>query len=131
MLDGTIAFVAAVFVLAGFTKGVIGMGLPTISMGLLALVMPPLEAAALLMLPSFLTNLWQMLAGPSLKAVSTRLWPMMLGACLGRSQRDGAVRARPTRVRGVDAGPTNQGRSRITSEEQSICLSGLPIGLDA
>jgi uncharacterized membrane protein YfcA len=83
MLDGTIAFVAAVFVLAGFTKGVIGMGLPTISMGLLALVMPPLEAAALLMLPSFLTNLWQMLAGPSLKAVSTRLWPMMLGACLG------------------------------------------------
>ena len=83
MLDGTTVFVAAVFVLAGLTKGVIGMGLPTISMGLLALVMTPLEAAALLMLPSFLTNLWQMLAGPSLKAVSTRLWPMMLGACFG------------------------------------------------
>ena len=83
MLDGTTVFVAAVFVLAGLTKGVIGLGLPTISMGLLALVMSPPEAAALLVLPSFLTNLWQMMAGPSLRAVSARLWPMMLGVCLG------------------------------------------------
>jgi uncharacterized protein len=83
MLDGTTAFVAAVFVLAGLVKGVIGLGLPTVSMGLLALVMSPPEAAALLVLPSFLTNLWQMSAGPSLRAVSLRLWPMMLGVCLG------------------------------------------------
>jgi uncharacterized membrane protein YfcA len=83
MLDGTTALVAAVFMLAGLVKGVIGMGLPTVSMGLLALVMSPPEAAALLVLPSFLTNLWQMLAGPSLRAVVARLWPMMLGACLG------------------------------------------------
>jgi uncharacterized protein len=83
MLDGTTLFVAAVFVLAGLTKGVIGLGLPTISMGLLVLVMTPPEAAALLVLPSFLTNLWQMLAGPSLRSVCVRLWPMMLGACLG------------------------------------------------
>src|SRR5262245_4778929 len=64
MLDGTTLFVAAVFALAGLVKGVIGMGLPTVSMGLLAVVMSPLEAAALLVLPSFLTNLWQMIAGP-------------------------------------------------------------------
>jgi uncharacterized protein len=83
MLDGSTAFVAAVFVLAGLTKGVIGLGLPTVSMGLLVLVMTPPEAAALLVLPSFLTNLWQMLAGPSLRSVCVRLWPMMLGACLG------------------------------------------------
>jgi hypothetical protein len=57
--------------------------LATIAMGLLALVMSPLEAAALLTLPSLLTNLWQMIAGPSLRAVLTRLWPMMLGVCLG------------------------------------------------
>jgi uncharacterized membrane protein YfcA len=83
MLDGTTVFFAAVFALAGLVKGVIGMGLPTVSMGLLALVMSPPEAAALLVLPSFLTNVWQMLAGPSLRAVVVRLWPMMLGACLG------------------------------------------------
>lgn len=83
MLDGTIVFIAAVFALAGFVKGVIGLGLPTISMGLLAVVMAPVEAAALLMLPSFLTNLWQMVAGPWLKPLVRRLWIMMAGVCLG------------------------------------------------
>jgi len=77
------AFILAVFALAGFLKGVIGLGLPTISMGLLALVMPPVEAAALLVLPSLLTNLWQMLRGPALGSSLKRLWPMMLAICAG------------------------------------------------
>lgn len=83
MIDGTTIFVAAVFALAGMTKGVIGLGLPTISMALLATVMTPLEAAAILVLPSFVTNVWQMMAGPSLIRVVRRLWPMMLAVCLG------------------------------------------------
>ena len=48
--------VCLVFVVAGFTKGIIGLGLPTIAMGLLAVVLPPAEAAALLILPSLVTN---------------------------------------------------------------------------
>lgn len=76
-------FVGFVFALAGFVKGLIGLGLPTVSMGLLAVVMPPVEAAAILILPSFVTNVWQMLAGPSLRAVVHRLWPMMLASCCG------------------------------------------------
>jgi uncharacterized membrane protein YfcA len=83
MLDPTFLFIAAVFILAGFVKGVIGLGLPTIAMGLLALVMPPVEAAAILILPSLLTNAWQMLAGPYLGAIVRRLWPMMVAVCLG------------------------------------------------
>jgi len=83
MIDQTLMFVAVVFVIAGLTKGVIGLGLPTISMGLLALVMPPVQAAALLALPSFVTNVWQMMAGPSFGIVVRRLWPMMVGVCLG------------------------------------------------
>jgi len=83
MQDGTLIFIGVVFALAGFVKGVIGLGLPTISMGLLAIVMPPIEAAAILILPSFITNVWQMLAGPALGAVVRRLWPMMLAVCLG------------------------------------------------
>jgi uncharacterized protein len=83
MLDATSIFIAAVFTLAGFVKGVIGLGLPTISMGLLAIVMTPLEAAAILVLPSFLTNVWQMAAGPSLNSIVQRLWPMMVSVCLG------------------------------------------------
>jgi uncharacterized membrane protein YfcA len=83
MIDANALFIAAVFVIAGLTKGVIGLGLPTISMELLALVMPPVQAAALLALPSFVTNFWQMAAGPSLWTGIRRLWPMMAGVCLG------------------------------------------------
>jgi uncharacterized membrane protein YfcA len=83
MFDAATLFIAAVFVAAGLTKGVIGLGLPTISMGLLALVMPPVQAAALLALPSLVTNVWQMLSGTWLRAVTARLWPMMAGVCAG------------------------------------------------
>jgi len=75
--------VCLVFVLAGFTKGIIGLGLPTIAMGLLAVVLPPAEAAALLILPSLVTNVWQMLDGPHLGPLLRRLWPLNVGVCLG------------------------------------------------
>jgi uncharacterized protein len=83
MADPTLVFIAVVFFLAGLVKGVIGLGLPTISMGLLAVVMPPVHAAAILALPSLVTNLWQMLSGPALTVAARRLWPMMLMVCLG------------------------------------------------
>ena len=83
MLDPILIFVGVVFALAGFAKGAIGLGLPTISMGLLAVVMPPVRAAAILILPSLVTNVWQMLAGPALTVVVHRLWPMLLAVCLG------------------------------------------------
>jgi len=81
--DTLLLFVALVFVLAGFVKGVIGLGLPTIGMGLLALAMPPVQAAAILVLPSLVTNVWQMLAGPALGGLARRLAPMLLGVCAG------------------------------------------------
>lgn len=83
MLDTTLVFIAVVFAIAGVAKGVIGLGLPTISMGLLATVLPPVQAAAILLLPSFVTNVWQMIAGPSLSSVLRRLWPMMAAVCVG------------------------------------------------
>jgi uncharacterized membrane protein YfcA len=46
-----IIVVGAVFVLAGLVKGVVGLGLPTVAMGLLGLVMLPAEAAAILLCP--------------------------------------------------------------------------------
>ena len=78
-----LVFVLAVFVLAGFAKGVVGLGLPTISMGLLAIVLSPVESAALLILPSLVTNVWQMVDGPHLGRLLRRLWPLNLGVCLG------------------------------------------------
>ena len=75
------------FLLAGAVKGVIGLGLPTIAMGLLGLAMSPTQAAALLIVPSTLTNLWQLAAGGHLLALLRRLGPMLamifLGTLLG------------------------------------------------
>ena len=77
------AIVAAVFLLAGLVKGVVGLGLPTLSMGLLAGVMPPAQAAVILILPSFLTNAWQMWDGGALGRLLRRLWPLQLGVAAG------------------------------------------------
>lgn len=78
-----ISIVAFTFLLAGMVKGVIGMGLPTVAMGLLGLVMPPVQAAALLVVPSLVTNVWQLLAGPPVNALLKRFATMMFGVCLG------------------------------------------------
>jgi uncharacterized membrane protein YfcA len=75
--------IAATFVVAGFVKGVTGMGLPTVAMGILGTLMLPAQAAALLLLPSFVTNVWQLFAGPSVLALAKRLWPMMAGIVAG------------------------------------------------
>jgi uncharacterized membrane protein YfcA len=75
--------VGATFLLAGLVKGVIGLGLPTVAVGLLGLVMAPAQAAAVLVVPSFVTNVWQLAAGPSFGALLRRLWPMMLGILVG------------------------------------------------
>jgi hypothetical protein len=71
------------FLLAGLVKGVIGLGLPTVAIGLLSLVMLPAQAAALLIVPSLVTNVWQLAAGPQLVALTRRLWPMMVGIGAG------------------------------------------------
>lgn len=74
-MDGWQALgVAAVFGLAGAVKGVAGMGLPTVAVSLLGLWMAPMQAAALLVLPSLATNVAQC-AGPHGRALAARLWP--------------------------------------------------------
>jgi uncharacterized membrane protein YfcA len=72
-------------------KGVVGLGLPTIAMGLLGLLMPPVEAAALLLVPSLVTNVWQLLAGPRFGALLRRLRGMMLGVCAGTWAGSGLI----------------------------------------
>ncbi|SJZ37039.1 hypothetical protein SAMN02745126_00687 [Enhydrobacter aerosaccus] len=88
-----VILVAVTFVLAGLIKGVIGMGLPTVAMGLLALTLPPAEAATLLVVPSFVTNVWQLMAGPSFAALARRLWPMMAGVLVGTVSGAGILAA--------------------------------------
>lgn len=78
-----IAAITATFFAAGIVKGVTGMGLPTVAMGVLGAFLSPLAAASLLLAPSLVTNVWQLLAGPSFAALVRRLWPMMLAIIVG------------------------------------------------
>ncbi len=75
--------VAATFFVAGLIKGVIGLGLPTVAIGILSLVMPPLEAAAILVVPSLVTNVWQVVAGSNLRPLTRRLAPLLGGILAG------------------------------------------------
>lgn len=81
--DSTVLYVLAVLAVAGVVKGVIGMGLPAISMGLLAVVMPPGTAANILLPSLILTNVWQMLAGPHFLQLLHRLRFFLLFVVVG------------------------------------------------
>ncbi|MBI5264754.1 MAG: sulfite exporter TauE/SafE family protein [Bradyrhizobium sp.] len=83
MFDPLLLLIAAAFLLAGFIKGVIGLGLPTVSMGLLAVSMAPSRALAIVIVPAIITNIWQTFAGPYLRDIIRRLWPLMLGTVAG------------------------------------------------
>jgi hypothetical protein len=85
MSDSTtiVVWVGLTFVAAGLIKGVVGMGLPTVAMGVLSLVMAPAAAAAMLVVPSLVTNVWQLLAGPAFGALLRRLATMMVAVFAG------------------------------------------------
>jgi uncharacterized membrane protein YfcA len=76
----TLIAVAGTFLLAGGVKGVIGLGLPTLSLGLLTATLDLTTAMALLLVPSLVTNLWQAVAGGKVWALLLRLWPFLLMA---------------------------------------------------
>jgi len=83
-MHGTLLLaVAGIFFLAGFVKGVVGLGLPTIAVGLLGIFMSPWQAAVLLILPSLVTNIWQLLSGASCWYLLRRLAVMLLGIVIG------------------------------------------------
>jgi len=135
-----VGFIAAVFLLAGFVKGVIGLGLPTITMGLLGLVLAPAQAAALLVLPSLLTNVWQ-IAAPGWTVLLRRLAPLLLGIVAGIAAGSGWLAAqRPATWTGVALGAalvaygalglrTRHWRVAPAQERWLAPLAGLATGL--
>lgn len=84
-------FLFAVFLLAGAVKGISGMGLPTVAMALLALRMPPAQAASLLLLPSLLTNLQQARGSGGKGPLPRRLWPLLLAIAVATACSGGVI----------------------------------------
>jgi len=59
MTTSDIVFGLAVFLFAGTVKGLVGLGLPTITIALTSFVLPLPEAIALIAFPTVITNVWQ------------------------------------------------------------------------
>ena len=79
---GTILVIAGTFLLAGAVKGVIGLGLPTVSLAVLAVALDLPTAMALLLVPSFVTNVWQGAVGGHGRDLLRRIWPFLLVAAV-------------------------------------------------
>jgi hypothetical protein len=75
-----VATILCTFLLAGAVKGVIGLGLPSVSLGLLTAALDLPTAMALLLVPSFVTNLWQALVGRNGIEILRRIWPFLMMA---------------------------------------------------
>ena len=79
----TAALVVAAFLIGGFVKGAIGLGLPVVVLAMLALVMPLREAMAVFLIPGVASNIWQATNGPYLPVLFRRMWTFLLGAVVG------------------------------------------------
>ncbi|WCE02705.1 sulfite exporter TauE/SafE family protein [Pseudoxanthomonas sp. JBR18] len=90
----SLLLVCAVLVLAGWVKGVAGMGLPAVGMAALGLMMSPVQAATLMVVPLVLTNVWQAFSGPALGALVRRLAWMLVGIVAGTCAGIGLLTAR-------------------------------------
>ena len=73
-----VVLVVLVFFVAGTIKGLIGFGLPTVSIAILAAFLGLIEAMTLMLLPSLITNLFQGLAGKYLIGLIRRYWSMFI-----------------------------------------------------
>lgn len=75
-----LAIAAGAFTLAGFVKGVVGFGFPVITLIILTLTIGLLDALAIIVIPTIVTNIWQGLSGPYLKDITERMWLYFLVA---------------------------------------------------
>lgn len=78
MTTDQIAVGLAVFLLAGTVKGLVGLGLPAISIALMSFFLPLTEAIALISLPTIFTNVWQAAVGGNFRHIVRRQWPLMV-----------------------------------------------------
>jgi len=73
-----IVFGLSVVAVAGKDKGLVGLGLPTITIALTSLVLPLTESIALIALPTIFTNVWQAAVGGRFRVILKRQWPLIV-----------------------------------------------------
>ncbi len=67
----------------GFIKGALGVGTPLLTVPMMAIVLPPQMAIAIMAIPVVVANLWQFSEADRSKAVVKRFWPAFIGVLIG------------------------------------------------
>ncbi len=75
---GAVIAMAAIFFLAGLVKGGVAFGVPTVTVPLLAQLLPVRTAAALCVVPIVVSNAVQVAQTRQAAGVIRRLWPLVL-----------------------------------------------------
>ncbi len=78
----SLVYIAVCFLIGGLSKGLVGMGLQTICIGLLVVLFDITLAMALLLVPALITNFWQ-IRGMQFASLGKRLLPLLICAALG------------------------------------------------
>lgn len=78
----SLVIIGLTFFIAGLVKGVIGLGLPTVSLAILTATLGLKPAMVLLLFPSFITNVRQGLVGGAFLAITRRLWTLLVAVCI-------------------------------------------------
>jgi hypothetical protein len=73
-----LAVAVATLVFGGFSKGVLGVGLPMVAIPILSTFLPIRDVVAIIYFPILATNIWQAFNGGYLMATVRRFWPMLL-----------------------------------------------------
>ena len=73
-----IAIVLIAFLVSGIVKGVVGFGLPAVSLAILSIALDLHSAIALVVVPAFVTNIRQSCSGGHARDVLSRAWPFLL-----------------------------------------------------
>lgn len=83
LAPATLAWCAAALALAGFVKGVIGIGIPLVGVSLLSLMLTVPQAVALLPVPIIVANTWQAIHGGHFLKTCRRFAPLLIAMMIG------------------------------------------------
>ena len=78
----TLFIIGVTFFLAGGIKGIVGLGLPTISLALLVVMFDLVTAIILTLIPSLVTNIWQALSRTGSAIILKRILPFLMMALI-------------------------------------------------
>jgi len=79
----TLIIITVTFLISGSVKGVIGLGLPSVSLALLTATLGLKDAMAIIIIPTFCTNVLQGLVGGHFKFVTKKFASLMILAAIG------------------------------------------------